>query len=118
MTMGFIRDHRKILLLEMEPSLLADLLLEKFLLDIKEHDEVEGICNRKRKCQVLLSFLEKHKDEVEKFGYELQRSKCFPAMVEMKDAFPDIPGTCSFNIRKSENERFLLSLQIYFSVDR
>ncbi|XP_048778237.1 uncharacterized protein LOC125681969 isoform X2 [Ostrea edulis] len=91
MTMGFIRDHRKILLLEMEPSLLADLLLEKFLLDIKEHDEVEGICNRKRKCQVLLSFLEKHKDEVEKFGYELQRSKCFPAMVEMKDAFPDIP---------------------------
>jgi hypothetical protein len=91
LTMSFIWDRRKVLLQEMEPSLLADLLLEKSGLDITEHDEMEETCNRKSRCQVLLSILEKHSDRVGKFGYALQRSKCVPAMANI-DAAPNTPG--------------------------
>ncbi|XP_062571702.1 uncharacterized protein LOC134233721 [Saccostrea cucullata] len=97
LTLSSLWDHRGILLEELEPSLINDILLESCVIRIEEHDEVERAGKRKEKCQVLLSLPEKYPDVLDKLGYALQRSKCFQALNEIKGIHPKKQGRkCHF----------------------
>ncbi|XP_061163834.1 uncharacterized protein LOC133172983 [Saccostrea echinata] len=92
LTLNSIREHREVLLEELEPSLINDILLENSVIRIEEHDEAERDVNRKEKCRVVLSLPEKHPDVLEKFKYAMQRSKCLQALDMMKGIHTKKPG--------------------------
>lgn len=86
-------EHRATLHEEMEPSLIADVLLEKLVLNIDEHDTVERAVTRKEKCIALLKLLvEKHKDDIQKFKCALRKCGCSSALDEMKEKESEMPG--------------------------
>lgn len=86
-------EHRATLHEEMEPSLIADVLLEKLVLNIDEHDTVERAVTRKEKCIALLKLLvEKHKDDIQKFKCALRKCGCSSALDEMKEKESEMPA--------------------------
>lgn len=87
-----VYDHRTTLYQEMEPSLMADILLEKLVLNIDEHDTVERAVTRKEKCEALLLLVQTHKDNIQKFKLALKKCGCSSVLDEMKEKMPEIPG--------------------------
>lgn len=87
-----VYDHRTTLYQEMEPSLMADILLEKLVLNIDEHDTVERAVTRKEKCEALLLLVQTHKDNIQKFKLALKKCGCSTVLDEMKEKMPEIPG--------------------------
>lgn len=87
-----VYEHRTTLYQEMEPSLIADVLLEKLVLNIDEHDTVERAVTRKEKCDALLLLVQTHKDNIQKFKLALKKCGCSSVLDEMKEKVPEIPG--------------------------
>lgn len=87
-----VYEHRTTLYQEMEPSLIADMLLEKLVLNIDEHDTVERAVTRKEKCDALLLLVQTHKDNIQKFKLALKKCGCSSVLDEMKEKMPEIPG--------------------------
>lgn len=87
-----VYEHRTTLYQEMEPSLIADMLLEKLVLNIDEHDTVERAVTRKEKCEALLLLVQTHKDNIQKFKLALKKCGCSSVLDEMKEKMPEIPG--------------------------
>lgn len=86
-----VYEHRTTLYQEMEPSLMADILLEKLVLNIDEHDTVERAVTRKEKCEALLLLVQTHKDNIQKFKLALKKCGCSSVLDEMKEKMPEIP---------------------------
>lgn len=92
LSIGTVYEHRTTLYQEMEPSLIADVLLEKLVLNIDEHDTVERAVTRKEKCDALLCLVEQHTDDIQKFKCALRKCGCSSALDEMKEKVPEMPG--------------------------
>lgn len=87
-----IDAHEETFLQEIEPLMIADILLEDLVITIEEDDELESAGTRREKSQKLLTILKTKNMDLRKFTQALQKSKCFSVLELVRNQVPQMQG--------------------------
>lgn len=80
-----------VLLEEMEPTPVADILYCHAVLSSNEHDEIDEMSNRREKAMKLLTKIRQQPDKISVFCHALEQSKCNRAVDYIKNSTSNGP---------------------------
>lgn len=80
-----------VLLEEMEPTPVADILYCHVVLSSNEHDEIDEMSNRREKAMKLLTKIRQQPDKISVFCHALEQSKCSRAVEYIRNSTSNGP---------------------------
>lgn len=80
-----------VLLEEMEPTPVADILYCHVVLSSNEHDEIDEMSNRREKAMKLLTKIRQQPDKITVFCHALEQSKCNKAVEYIRNSTSNGP---------------------------
>lgn len=78
-------DYEELLLEEMEPTAMADILYCHAVLSSDEHDEIDEMSNRRDKAMKIIIKIGQQPDKITVFCHALEQSKCSRAVENIRN---------------------------------
>lgn len=91
LTLDKLPHYKALLLEEMEPTAVADILYCHAVLSSDEHDEIDEMSNRRDKATKLFTKIGQQPDKITVFCHALEQSKCSGAVEYIRNSTSNGP---------------------------